>query len=78
MEVSYDITPDDLFAFQWRSVFDSPRGRRARRNVYLGWALVVLLLAALPAIGNGRFFDPSRISIPFIVVTLAIVFLSQW
>ena len=77
MEVEYDLTPDDLFAFQWRAVFESPRGRRVRRNVYLGWTLAVLLVAALPAISRGG-FALSRISIPFIGITLAIVFLAQW
>ena len=39
MEIEYELTPDDLYAFQWRAVFLSPRGRRVRRTVYLLWVL---------------------------------------
>jgi hypothetical protein len=77
MEVSYEITPDDLFAFQWRAVFESPLGRRTRRTVYLGWTLAVLLFAAVPAIGRDGFVV-SRISVTFIAIALPIVFLGQW
>ena len=39
MEVEYELTPDDLYAFQWRAAFDSSLGRRTARKVYLGWFL---------------------------------------
>jgi hypothetical protein len=34
LEVEYELTREDLCAFQWRGVFESARGRRARRTVY--------------------------------------------
>jgi hypothetical protein len=37
LEVEYELTRDDLYAFQWRAVFVSPRGRRLRRTSYLFW-----------------------------------------
>ncbi len=77
MEVSYELTPDDLYAFQWRAAFESPLGRRTRRTVYLGWTLAVLLFAVVPAIGADGFVV-SRISFTFILVALSIVFLGQW
>jgi hypothetical protein len=77
MEVEYDLTPDDLYAFQWRAVFVSPRGRRARRNAYLTWALTILVFAIVPAIGADGFVV-SRVSVTFIVVAIVIVFLFQW
>ena len=77
MEVSYELTPDDLYAFQWRAAFESPLGRRTRRTVYLGWTLAVLLFAAVPAIGADGFVV-SRISFTFIIVALPIIFLGQW
>ena len=77
MEVEYELTPDDLYAFQWRGVFQSPRGRRARRNVYLGWTLAVVLFAIVPAIGADG-FTMSRVSLGFIAIALPAVFLFQW
>jgi hypothetical protein len=33
MEVEYELTLDDLYAFQWRAVYASPRSRRSTRKV---------------------------------------------
>jgi YcxB-like protein len=77
MEAEYELTPDDLYAFQWRAVFVSPRGRRTRRTTYLLWALAVVLFAILPAIGADGFVI-SRVSFTFILVAIPIVFLFQW
>jgi hypothetical protein len=77
LHIEYEITPEDLYAFQWRGVFASPRGRRARRNVYLSWLLAVVLFAIVPAIGADGFVI-SRISFGFILVATPFVFLLQW
>ena len=77
MEIEYEITREDLLAFQWRAVFESPRGRRLRRLSYLGWALVVLLFLLVTAIGADG-FTLSPLSLVFIAVPLLIVFLLQW
>ena len=77
MEVEYELTRDDLYAFQWRGVFETPRGRRARRTVYLGWLLAIVLFSIVPAIGADGFVI-SRVSFTFIVVAISIVFLFQW
>jgi hypothetical protein len=77
MEAEYELTPDDLYAFQWRSVFVSPRGRRTRRTTYLVWVLAVLLFAIVPAIGADGFVI-SRVSVTFIVVAISIGLLFQW
>jgi hypothetical protein len=77
MEVEYELTPDDLYAFQWRAAFTSSKGRRARRGVYLLWLLAVLLFAAVPAIGADGFVI-SRMNFTFILVALPIVVLFQW
>ena len=63
MEVEFELTRDDLYAFQWRGVFETPRGRRARRNVYLGWLLAIVLFAIVPAIGADGFVI-SRVTSP--------------
>jgi hypothetical protein len=77
MEIDYELTLDDLYAFQWRAVFVSPRGRRTRRTLYLLWVLAVLLFAIVPAIGADGFVI-SRVSFTFIAVALPVVFLFQW
>jgi hypothetical protein len=77
VEVEYELTRDDLYAFQWRGVFESPRGRRARRTAYLGWLIAVVLFAIVPAIGADG-FTISRVSFGFIAITLPVVFLFQW
>jgi hypothetical protein len=77
MEIEYELTPDDLYAFQWRAVFVSPRGRRTRRTVYLLWVLAIVLFAIVPAIGADG-FALSRVSFTFIVVAILIALLFQW
>lgn len=77
MEVEYQLTHDDLYAFQWRAVFESPRGRRARRLVYLGWLLAIVLYAFVPAIGPHG-ITLSRVSLTFIVTSMLIVSVLQW
>jgi len=77
LQVEYDITRDDLYAFQWRAAFRSATGRRARRAVYLGWLLAIVLYAFLPAIG-AHGITLSRVSPTFIVISLLVVFLLQW
>lgn len=77
MEVEYDLTPDDLFAFHWRAAFRSRIGRRARYRVYAYWFLALLLFSAVPAIGPGGFVV-SRMNFAFLLVALPPIVLAQW
>jgi hypothetical protein len=77
MEVEYELTPDDLYAFQWRAAFKSPIARRAGRKVYLYWFLALLLISALPAIGADGFVI-SRVNFTFLLVAFPAVVLAQW
>ena len=76
MEVEYELTLDDLFAFQWRAAFDSPLGRRTARKVYVGWFVALLLFAIVPAIGADG-FAISRVSFTFLVIAFPTVILGQ-
>ncbi len=67
MEVEYELTRDDLFAFQWRAAFKSPLARRAMRKAVLYWFLALLIFTLLPAIGADG-FDVSRASFTFLAV----------
>jgi hypothetical protein len=77
MEVEYEITLDDLYAFQWRAAYASPLARRSRRKVYLLWLLALLLFSVMPAIGSDGFVI-SRVSFTFLVIAFPIVALAQW
>jgi hypothetical protein len=76
MEVEYELTPDDLYAFQWRAAFDSPLSKRTARKVYLGWFLALLLFSIVPAIGPDGFVI-SRIDFKFLLIAFPIVILAQ-
>ena len=65
MEVEYELTLEDLYAFQWRGVFETPRVRRLSRRVYVYWFLALFLFAALPAIGSDGFVI-SRMNFTFL------------
>jgi YcxB-like protein len=75
--LEYELTRDDLYAFQWRAAFQSPRGRRIRRWSYVGWLLAIVLFAIVPAIGPGG-LDLSQVSFTFILIAFPIVALCQW
>jgi hypothetical protein len=77
MEVVYQITPDDLIAFQWRAAHRSPVGRRTRRNVYVYMFLAVLLVAVLPAIGADG-FAIARVSFVFLATTFPLLASLYW
>ena len=77
MDVEYEITADDLYAFHWRSVFTSPRGRRNMRKAYIYTFLVLLLLTILPAIGSDGFVF-TRGSFLFLAVTYPVILVLQW
>jgi hypothetical protein len=76
MEVEYDLTRDDLFAFQWRAAYDSPRGRRTRRKLYAGWLVAVLLFVFVPAIGPHG-IEIARVSWLFLIIAFATIILFQ-
>jgi hypothetical protein len=75
--LEYELTRDDLYAFQWRAAFQSSRGRRIRRLTYVAWLVAIVLFAAVPAIGAGG-FDVSRVSFTFILIAFPIVAILQW
>jgi len=77
MEIEYDITAEDLYAFQLRAVQKSPIVKRTRRNTYIALLFAILVFAIVPAIGP-RGFDPSRVSIGFFSYFFALVAALTW
>lgn len=72
MEVEYQITADDLFAFQWRAAYESRRGRRYRRMAYVYLFVALLLLTIMGTISSEGFVISQAVflAIPFIIVAL--------
>jgi hypothetical protein len=77
MEVEYEITPDDLYAFQWRAAYASPRAWRTRRKAYVFWLLSLLIISVLPAIGTDG-FSISRVNYTFFLIAFPLAALGQW
>ena len=74
MEVEYELTPDDLYHYQWRASLRSPFAKRTKRKFYLYLLLTLTVLTLLPAIGPDG-FEISYVSfiwlIPFPVLVVA-------
>jgi hypothetical protein len=77
LEVEYEITPADLFSFQWRAISRSAVARRARRKVYLYVFIAFLVLALLPAISSDGFVLP-RANLIWVLIVFPIVVLISW
>ena len=77
MEIDYELTPDDLYAFQWRAAYRSPDSRRTRRRGYLYLLLPFLVIALLPSVGRGG-IRIARINLLFLVAVLPIVACLYW
>jgi len=77
MEVEYQITSDDLYAYQWRAAYRSPIGRRTRRKACLYMFLTLLLVALLPAIGQDGFVI-ARMNYLFLLTTFSLVVFLYW
>ncbi len=74
MEVEYELTPDDLYHFQWRGGTKSSIVKRARIKLNIYLLLILIFLSVLPAIGPDG-FDLSLanftwiLTYPFVIVT---------
>jgi YcxB-like protein len=77
MDVEYELTPDDLYAFQWRAAYRSPNSRRIRRRGYLYVLLPLLVIGLLPSVGPGG-IRIARINLLFLVIVLPIVAGLYW
>jgi hypothetical protein len=74
MEIEYEITADDLFAFQWRATNRSASGKRAKRKAYLYLFITLLIISVMPAI-SGDGFDITRVNYFFLAVSYLLVIL---
>ena len=55
MEVEYELTHDDFYAFQWRGLYRSASARRARYKSYVYWFLGLFLFSILFSFGPDGF-----------------------
>jgi hypothetical protein len=77
MEVEYELTRDDLYAFQWRANYTSPSARRARLKVYVYVFLAMLVFSVLPAY-DGDGFNISYVSFMLLAVPFPIIAFFVW
>lgn len=80
MEIQYELTREDLYAFQWRAAYTSPRARRLRWKPYLYWFIALLLFSLMPSIGADGFslsVDFSILLVGFPIVALATWYLTR-
>jgi hypothetical protein len=77
MEVEYELTLDDLYAFQWRAAYSSAIARRARYKVYACSFLALILFSLLSSFGTGGFVI-SRVNLYFLVVACPAVLLAYF
>jgi YcxB-like protein len=78
LEVEYELTRDDIYAFRWRANYLAPTARRERLNLYVYLFLIFLLFFfMLPAItGDGFTFSLVHFALLSITFVLMVFFAS--
>jgi hypothetical protein len=76
-EVTYDITVEDLRAFQLRAISKSPIIRKTRRNSYIGVLILFLILAIYPMFGPGP-LKPKLIMLGLPLIGFPILVALMW
>ena len=77
MQVEYELTPDDLYHFQWRACFHSPSAKRKKLKLYLYIFLIFVFLSALPAFGSDG-FDISYVNFKWILFFFPVFIIAMW
>ena len=77
MQIEYELTSDDLFAFQWRGAFKSKIGRRSSRMSYVVGFLALLLISILPAISSDG-FNIADVDLRFLVTAFVVLAFLNW
>jgi YcxB-like protein len=77
VQIEYEVTRDDLFAFQLRAVNSSPQIKRSKRKVYAFWFVALLLFSVLPSIGQHG-FDIMRANFAFLAISFPTVAFLTW
>ena len=76
MEVEYELTPDDLYRYQWRASTRSPSVKRAKLGAYLSVIFLFSVLTVLSGLGADG-FEFSRASWMWIAWIFPIV-IAMW
>ena len=77
MEIEYELTKEDLYAFQWRSAFTSSRARRQGWKPYAFLFIFLLLVGLLQSYGPDG-FNFSLLNFAVLLVAFPIVALATW
>jgi hypothetical protein len=77
MEIEYELTKEDLYAFQWRSAFTSSRARRQGWKPYAFLFIFLLLVCLLQSCGPDG-FNFSLLNFAVLLVVFPVVALVTW
>ena len=77
MEIEYELTREDLYAFHWRSAYKSPRARRMAWKPYFFLFILLLLVGLLQSIGPDG-FTFSLLNFSVLLVGFSIISLATW
>jgi hypothetical protein len=77
LEIEYEITLDDLYAFQWRASSRSSIAKRSRLKAYIYLFLTFLLFALLPSITSDGFVI-SRFNILWVAIVYPLTAFMTW
>jgi ABC-type nickel/cobalt efflux system permease component RcnA len=78
MEVEYELTRDDLYAFQWRAGYTSSRARRDRLKVYLSLLSALLVFFVFPGLIGGEGFSFSNVNLIVFALSFTIMAVFAW
>jgi hypothetical protein len=77
VEVEYELTPDDLYHFQWRACFHTSSAKRKKLKLYLYLLLIFVFLSVLPAFGSDG-FDFSYVNFKWILFFFPVFVVVMW
>jgi YcxB-like protein len=81
VELEYEITPDDLYRFQWRANFHSPSAKRTKLKHLLYLFLIFTAFTLLPAFASDG-FEISQVRLwwflPFPVFVFIFRIVERW
>ena len=78
MEVEYELTRDDLYAFQWRANYTSPSARRNRVKVYLYVFFALLVFFVFPGLIGGEGFSFATVNLVIFALSFTITAVFAW
>ena len=81
VEIEYELTPDDIYHFQWRASFRSRSTKRHKLKYFLYSLLIFTAFTLLPALGSDD-FEISHVNVwwflPFPIFVVSVFIVERW